>query len=372
MLEPLASTTQPTADIFSWLPFMLLVISLSGIILAVSRIKRKQNPLAIKTKKVSVYLLLFLSIAAFMAALILTIFNKSFRATFLQWMNSAKIYVSLIWTCVSALVITSIGRIVRIALIRDVDDIRTKHKIRRTVQWGTYIVFVLSVIFIWASHLQALGVFLGFFAAGLALSLQEMLLCLAGWILIVIKKPYDIGDRIEVNNTVGDVIDIQTFQTYVLEVGNWVEGDQSTGRMIAIPNSSVFRGKVSNYTKGFPFIWNELKTVVTFDSDWKKAKEIILQQAQEEAGKIENEVHKQIINMQRDYAIRYQNLTPIVYTKIEDVGIALTLRYLTPVRKRRSTAHKISESILEEFGKIKNINFAYPTRTVYAIPTKNE
>jgi small-conductance mechanosensitive channel len=121
----------------------------------------------------------------------------------------------------------------------------------------------------------------------------------------------------------------------------------------------------ANYTKGFPFIWNEQTIVVTFESDWKRAKAIILQQAQEEAEKIETEVRRQIQTMQSEYAIRYRHLTPIVYTQIADQGVALTLRYLCPVRKRRGMAHAVNEGILEDFAREPDIELAYPTTRFY-------
>jgi len=131
----------------------------------------------------------------------------------------------------------------------------------------------------------------------LALSLQETLVCVAGWLLLVVRRPYDIGDRIEIDHRIGDVIDISVFQTSMLEVGNWVKADQSTGRILIIPNSMVIRHPVYNYTKGFPFVWNELAVTVTFESDWEHAEQLMLEQAEVEAEKLQGEVKRQIAKM---------------------------------------------------------------------------
>jgi small-conductance mechanosensitive channel len=249
--------------------------------------------------------------------------------------------------------------------MRRAADLEGKHKARRAVSWVKILVLVVCVAPIWVSGTQQLGLFFGFLGAGVALSLQETLLCIAGWMLIIVKKPFDVGDRIEISGLVGDVIDIRMFQTSVLEVGNWVGAEQSTGRILNIPNSAVFRGFNANYTKGFPFIWNEQTIVVTFESDWKRAKDIVAKQAQEEADKIEHEVRRQIEAMRERYAIRYAHLRPTVYTHIADHGVALTLRYLCPARERRATAHLINEGILEDFSRESTIELAYPTTRFY-------
>jgi small-conductance mechanosensitive channel len=287
------------------------------------------------------------------------------RVTWLKdatdWFLANEIYADIIWTILLIATVYFVGRLVERAMQEGASDLEGRHKIRRAMSWIRAVVLTVALIAIWVSGAGQMGVFLGVIGAGIALSLQEVLLCVAGWALIIIKRPFDIGDRIELSGHVGDVIDIRVFQTSLLEVGNWVGADQSTGRIISVPNSAVFRELNANYTKGFPFIWNEQTIVVTFESDWKRAKEIILQQAQEEAQKIEAEVRRQIETMQSQYAIRYSHLTPIVYTHIADQGVALTLRYLCPVRKRRGMAHSVNEGILEDFGREPNIELAYPT-----------
>ncbi|MBN2713620.1 MAG: mechanosensitive ion channel family protein [Planctomycetes bacterium] len=278
---------------------------------------------------------------------------------------SGDLYQSIYMTLLAAVITYLISISLQKVFLRNATTIEMRHKIRRAIIWGGLFVFIISAALIWAGHLGNISVFLGIIGAGIALSLQESLLCMVGWLLVIIKKPFDIGDRIEVMDKLGDVIDISLFQTSLLEVGNWVKADQSTGRMMIIPNSHFFRQTIFNYTKGFPFIWNELTTVVTFESDWKLAKEIMFEQASEEADKIESEVNRQISEMQREYAIHYENLRPIVYTSIADQGVELTLRYLSPVRQRRTTAHRISESILDAFIGHPTIDFAYPTTRIF-------
>ncbi|MBN2316286.1 MAG: mechanosensitive ion channel family protein [Sedimentisphaerales bacterium] len=175
------------------------------------------------------------------------------------------------------------------------------------------------------------------------------------------RRPFQVGDRIELGEVKGDVIDIRLFQTTLLEIGNWVEADQSTGRIVHVPNSAVFKRENFNYSRGFEFIWNELKILITFESDWKRAEEILLEHGAEEAEEREKVVRSKINHMTKRYMIHYGQLTPIVYVDIKDSGVALSLRYLTEARKRRTTQDTLCRAILDDFDKEEKLNFAYPT-----------
>ena len=89
------------------------------------------------------------------------------------------------------------------------------------------------------------------------------------------RRPFALGDRIQIGKHSGDVIDIRFFQFTINEIGNWVDADQSTGRIIHIPNGKVFTEAQANFTQGFSHIWNEIGVLVTFESDWEKAKNIL-------------------------------------------------------------------------------------------------
>ncbi|MFZ0483677.1 MAG: mechanosensitive ion channel domain-containing protein [Desulfobacterales bacterium] len=95
------------------------------------------------------------------------------------------------------------------------------------------------------------------------------------WFFIMSRKPFKVGDRIEIDQITGDVIDIRIFQFSVVEVGNWIDADQSTGRIVQVPNSKVLREALANYQIGFEYIWHEIPVLITFESDWKKAKGLL-------------------------------------------------------------------------------------------------
>ncbi|MDY7010257.1 MAG: mechanosensitive ion channel family protein, partial [Planctomycetota bacterium] len=310
--------------------------------------------------------LLWLSIAFVLLFVLIQIWMGVVLARTVEPAGRVRILLDkFLWTLGMAAAIYILVTAVRHAIIKSEISIEARHKVRMASSWVGFVVFLIAAAFIWVSGIQDFGIFLGIVGAGLALSLQETLVCIAGWVLLVIRRPFDIGDRIEIDNRVGDVIGVSVFQTSMMEVGNWVKADQSTGRMLIFPNSMLIRHPLYNYSKGFPFIWNELSTTVTFESDWEQAEKLLLEKAEIEAEKIESEVKRRIEQMQSQYAIRYEHLHPIVYTNIADNGVELTLRYISPVRQRRATAHRIARNTLRAFLANPRIDFAYPTTRIY-------
>ncbi len=242
-----------------------------------------------------------------------------------------------------------------------VKDIKARHVFRKNLIYSVSIAITSFVFFIWVQNLNSITIFLGVASAGLALALQEVILSIAGWMLILMRHPFEVGDRIELNGVKGDVIDIRLFQTSLLEIGNWVDADQSTGRIVNIPNSYVYKAENYNYSRGFEFIWHEIPLLLTFESDWQKGKEIIMAHAKKLNEGLEEEVRRKIDVMRNRYMIYYGKLTPIVYVNIKDSGVELTLRYLTEAKKRRFTQDFLCQAILDDFNKEPQVNFAYPT-----------
>ncbi|MGB1243769.1 MAG: hypothetical protein ACPG49_14685, partial [Chitinophagales bacterium] len=123
----------------------------------------------------------------------------------------------------------------------------------------------------------------------------------------------------------------------------------------------VFYDSVANYNKGFTYIWNEIPVLLTFESDWKKAKQILQIIVNEETRNTSEQAQFKLRKAAEKYMIMYTKLTPIVYTEVKDSGIMLTIRYLTNPRSRRGSNQLLWESILTEFAKHDDIDFAYPT-----------
>ncbi|MFC1807939.1 mechanosensitive ion channel domain-containing protein [Candidatus Omnitrophota bacterium] len=244
---------------------------------------------------------------------------------------------------------------------RRIEDIKIKHYIRKNVIYVITALMVIYITLIWVQNVGSVTIFFSALGAGLVIVLQEPILCIAGWLIILVQRPFEIGDRIEFGGVKGDIIDIRLFQTSLLEIQNWVEADQSTGRIVNVPNSAVFKKESYNYSRGFEFLWNEIKIIVTFESDWKRAREIMLTHATKLSEGMEEIVKKRITHMAKQYMIHYEKFSPIVYVDIKDSGAELSLRYLTEARKRRVTQDALCQAILDDFEKEEKVNFAYTT-----------
>jgi small-conductance mechanosensitive channel len=253
-----------------------------------------------------------------------------------------------------------------------VDDVQRRYIIKKTLNYVLGFIFFGTTLVIWFGGLTGWSAYLGLVSAGLAIALQDPLVNFAGWIFISIRKPFVVGDRIEIGGHRGDVIDLRLFQFSLIEIGNWVDADQSTGRIIHIPNGWVFKQTTANYTAGFRFIWDEISVMVTFESDWRRAKEILAAVAGKHTVIKDEEASREVRQASRKYMIFFQHLTPIVWTSVADSGVVLTMRYICEPRRRRSTATAIWEEILTDFATEDAVDFAYPTTRFYANPAEGK
>ncbi len=259
--------------------------------------------------------------------------------------------------------------ILRFVLLRVVytrlSEARVRYQWRKTSASLAFVVAVVAIGRVWLEAFGSLVTFLGLLSAGLAIALKDPLSNVAGWVFLIWRKPFEVGQRIEVRGIAGDVIDIRLFQFSLLEIGNWVDADQSTGRIVHMPNSCVFTEPQANYTHGFQYIWNEIPVLLTFESDWRRAKEILLGIASKFGEPESRQAAEQVAQAARKYFIYYTTLTPTVYTSVKDSGVLLTIRHLCDPRKRRAVTEAIWEEILTEFGRSPDIDFAYPTQRWY-------
>lgn len=253
-----------------------------------------------------------------------------------------------------------------------VDDVRVRYRWSKTsayVAFGFAAVFILAV---WLEGIGNLGTFFGLLTAGLAIALKDPVADLAGWVFIMGRRPFDVGDRVQIGDHAGDVVDIRIFQFSLLEIGNWVAADQSTGRIIHVPNALVFSTPLANYTAQFEYLWNETPILVTFESDWRKAKRIIERVAAEQTADVSDEAERAMRRASRRVLIHYSTLTPAVYTSVLDSGVCLTLRYLCRPRQRRGSTQSIWEAVLTAFAEESDIDLAYPTQRVYVNPLEGK
>lgn len=245
------------------------------------------------------------------------------------------------------------------------DDTNRRHVFRKLVNYSTTTIVLLILIFLWIRNLTYLTAITGFLAAGIAIAMRDVIMSLFGWIKIIWTRPFNVGDRIQVQSIEGDIIDITPLHTVILEVGNWIDANQSTGRIVFIPNNVIFLESVFNSTLGFPYLWDEFSIVLTFESDIDKARSIIGDQLDDIIGINYRRARQEIQKMGDRYAIQYNNLGARVYTSIEDNGVKMTMRYLTRVRGRREVNSRLSKKVLALINETDDVELAYPTYRIY-------
>ena len=269
----------------------------------------------------------------------------------------------------ASLIVVVVALVARALILRSVhkrvDETDVLYRSGKLVTYTTTVVVVLTLGWIWFSAFSSVGTYIAVVSAGLAIALADVLKNVVGWGYIVVRRPFRVGDRIELGGTKGDVLDVRLFRFTVAEVGNWVDAEQATGRLIHIPNGVLFLEQVANYTEGFEFIWHEIPVLVTFETDWKQAEEILLNIVRDVAPNIEARAGARIRQAARNYQIKLGVLTPIVYLTVKDSGILLTARFLTDVRSRRSVEQRVWRRLLEAFATEDSIDLAYPTVRTY-------
>ena len=245
-------------------------------------------------------------------------------------------------------------------VFRRTEDLKTRYSWQKISGYFLYILLAILILPLWLENGTGLTTYLGLVSAGVAIALKDPLTNLVGWAFILWRRPFRVGDRIQLGDQMGDVIDVRVFQFSLMEIGNWVKADQSTGRIIHIPNGLVFTLPLANYTYGFSHIWNEIPIIITFESHWEKAKELLMQIAEKHSSK-PDQVSEQKKTVDNEYFIFFTHLTPTVYTRVADQGVELTIRYLCDPRQRRGSAEAIWEDVLRAFDNYPDIDFAYPT-----------
>ncbi len=268
-------------------------------------------------------------------------------ATVREWLTdrvglSPAVQTHLLVTIIVIAGLWVLDRLVLAVVYRRVTDPWTRYHWRKSV---TYLFLAIGVLVIgreWLEGFKSLATFLGLVSAGIAIALKDPLANLAGWAFIVWSRPFEVGDRIEIAKHKGDVIDVHLFKFTLNEIGGWVDAEQSTGRIVHVPNQQVFTEALANYDKGFKYIWNEVPVVVTYESNWKKAKEILTGIAFKHAEHLTAEAERDLLAA---------SLEP---------------------RRRRGTVSAIWDDILTEFGKSKDIELAYHTVRSYSNPIEGK
>ena len=275
-----------------------------------------------------------------------------------HWGLSINVQTKIIYSLLAIITILILRRVTIKLFLQKKEDIKERYYYTNAIRYTYSAILIVLLIVIWFTEFRSIATFLGLVAAALTIALKDPIVNLAGWFFILARQPFKIGDRIQIGDQRGDIIDIRLFQFTINEIGNWVEADQSTGRIIHIPNAKVFTESQANYSQGFSHIWNEINVTITFESDWKLAKKLLDDILKVHTADMTDSAREDIKEVSKKYMILLGKLTPIVYTSIKDSGVCLYLRYLVDPKKRRTSENLIWEDILHAFDKHDEISFA--------------
>jgi small-conductance mechanosensitive channel len=260
--------------------------------------------------------------------------------------------LSFLDKCVAAIIgilcIHAVFRVLEQTLPRRFGRADARYKVRKFVVFSGYLSILLFLAILFEDRLGRLSFAFGVAGAGVAVALQDVLASIAGAFSIGFSKLYAMGDRVQIGDTRGDVIDIGLLRTTLLETGNWVSRDLYNGRIVHIPNSAVLKGSVFNYSQGFHFIWDEIKVLFTTTSDFQLAREMLLRVAKEAIGEYLVEAQTSWKAMSDNYQSANPRLEPTVALAVNAGSLEFTVSYVVDYTKRIAMQDQLFTKIVEE------------------------
>ncbi len=275
----------------------------------------------------------------------------------------------LLSTIIVAVVLYATVRFLEWLARRGIKDEHWQYTAIKAVRYTALVIFLISVIDIWAQRLQGLVLIMGATGAGLAIALAPVIVSVAGWGLITWSRLFKVGDRIQFGGVIGDVVDIGIIRTTVLEIGNWVGADQLTGRTAVITNSAVFKEPVFNYTQSCPFIWDEFSVPICYGPAWNHAQEIALSAVADYASEVEPRARVGMRELPGVKLVGVPETKPQTYVSLTEHWVTLTLRYVVEARARRSVKHRLQMQVLRALAK-EQIEVASPSLTLVKYPAE--
>ena len=245
-------------------------------------------------------------------------------------------------------------RFIFLKTIRSTKANKDIHWEKKSYYLSSFLMAVMIFI-IWLPHLTTFFTLFSIIGTGLVIVLKEVLLNIAGWFYIIIRRPFEVGNRITLKEFNGDVIDIRMIEFSMIEVTEMNSGGQSTGRIIRIPNAMLFLNPLINASKDFSLCWNEIKVKVTKNSNWGKASKLLELLSNEHLEHIYKS-DTRLTHAEKKYSIKYNKIEPKVYVSFSDETIHLTLRHLSEPKKMRDISDHLWRVILERFNNEKDID----------------
>lgn len=239
-------------------------------------------------------------------------------------------------------------------------------------------ILILGIMSIWFDNPARLAGVLGLIGAGVAFALQRVITAVAGYFVILRGKTFNVGDRIVMGGVRGDVIDLSFMQTRIMEMGQspkeqgdapsmWIRSRQFTGRIVTVTNDKVFDEPVYNYTREFPYIWDEINLPVKYGDDADQVEQLLLESARRHALTSQKIGEEEVKRLEKDFGVAVGDVDPRVYWRMTDNWLELTIRFLLPDHGGRGIKDAMSREILDGLYRSK-IEIASGTYAIVEVP----
>ena len=269
-------------------------------------------------------------------------------------------YWILIFKTLLFWLIFDITKRICIKVFKRIKDSKKEYLYTQKLKLIIVVLKLFIFILLWSDYLKSFITIISFISAAFTIALRDVIQNLFAGIYIKMIKPFNIEDRIEINNYKGDVVNINAMNFELLEVDNADFTGQSTGVITHIPNSVIFNYPLRNYDKAFKYVWNEIEVNVPLDYDGDEVRKTLYKiiSKNDVIDKVPEIVKKDIEDISTDYRIYYSEYTPIIYCKVMGDYVVYTLRYLVDPRKSRYVLSSIWKHILiaHQKGEIKLYN----------------
>lgn len=270
---------------------------------------------------------------------------------------------------IGVLIINFVTGIVKRYISNRIKTAEDRYHVRKVITFIGYFLIFIFLLAVFYQRLRGLTIAFGLIGAGVAFSLQRVVASIAGWLAITTQHFYGIGDRIQVGEITGDVVDISLLRTALMEIGEWVESDLYTGRIVFIPNGNIFDTPVRNYSGSFPYLWDKITVPVKYGSDYDLAEDILQNAANDIVKDYIDDAGAAWVKAMRNFVINKAKIEPMVLLEANDNWIEFTLRYIVPYDRRVITRGKLFMKILREFDKTNGkVTFASQTFQVVGVP----
>jgi small-conductance mechanosensitive channel len=262
-----------------------------------------------------------------------------------EWINTNPFIWNIIRFLVLLVLVLLCIQLIRRFLKKRISNTVIRYKTQKGIEILGYVLLLFLTITYFSGAIKDFTIIIGLFTAGLAFTLQELILSIAGSIYIFLVKVYKPGDRIEINGIKGDVIDVDSIYTTMMEIGEWVSGDNYSGRIVKLSNAFVFKGPIYNYSQDFPFIWDEFDLPIRYGSDIDLAKSIVIKITSEILAEYTANSKAQWNEVVNKYYIEDAQVEPTLAIALTDNWIKFNLRYIVDFKKRRYTKHLLNDAI---------------------------